>query len=110
MAASSLHILYKAPLEKTGYTGKPYFSLLVAYASRFLIRPSTVAQGYLWLPTPCCAASVCLNKALYCIIGTLPALSPGVGGAGVIFAGDSNSNFSWHELPRNYLRLYQRFH
>ena len=105
MAASSLHILYKAPLEKTGYTGKPYFSLL-----GFLIRPSTVAQGYLWLPTPCCAASVCLNEALYCIIGALPALGPGVGGTGVIFAGDSNSNLSWHKLPRNYLRLYQRSH
>ena len=87
MAASSLHILYKAPLEKTGYTGKPYFSLLVAYASRFLIRPSTVAQGYLWLPTPCCAASVCLNEALYCITGTLPALSSGVGG--------DRGNFRW---------------
>ena len=42
MAASSLHILYKAPLEKAGYIGKPYFSLLVVYASRFLICPSTV--------------------------------------------------------------------
>ena len=65
MAASSLHILYKAPLEKTGYIGKPYFYLLVAYASSFLIRPNTVTQGCLLLPTPRCAASVWPNEALY---------------------------------------------
>ena len=79
MAASSLHILYKAPLEKAGYIGKPYFSLLVVYASRFLICPSTVGQRCLWLHTTRCAASVCLNEALYCIIGTHPTLSPGGG-------------------------------
>ena len=113
MAASSLHILYKAPLEKTGYIGKPYFSLLVVYASWILICPSTVGQRCLWLSTTRCAASVCFNEALYCMIGALTALGPGMGGGGrtgVIFAGITSSSLSWHKFPRNYLRLYQRFH
>ena len=43
MAASSLYILYKTPLGETRCIGNPYFYLLVAYASRFLIPPNTVS-------------------------------------------------------------------
>ena len=51
MAASSLYILHKTPLGETGCIGNPYFYLLVAYASSFLIRPNTVSQAtYGYLP------------------------------------------------------------
>ena len=51
MAASSLYILYKTSLGETGCIGNPYFYLLVAYASSFLIRPNTVSQAtYGYLP------------------------------------------------------------
>ena len=43
MAASSLYIPYKTLLGETGCIGNPYFYLLVAYASSFLIRPNTVS-------------------------------------------------------------------
>ena len=51
--------LNKTPLGETGCLSNPYF-LLVAQASSFLIHPlSQHSQlGYLWLPTPHCAALV----------------------------------------------------
>ena len=53
--------LNKTPLGETGCQRNPYFFyLLVAQASSFLIHPlSQHSQlGYLWLPTPHCAALV----------------------------------------------------
>ena len=51
MAASSLYILYKTPLGKTGSISNSYFYLMVAYASSFLISPDTVSQAtYGYLP------------------------------------------------------------
>ena len=55
MAASSLYIPYKTLLGETGCIGNPYFYLLVAYASSFLIHANSQLDC-LWLPTPHCAA------------------------------------------------------
>ena len=50
MAASSLYILHKTPLGETGCIGNPYFYLLVAYTSSFLIHPNSQLATYGYLP------------------------------------------------------------
>ena len=63
MAASSLYILYKTPFEKTGCIVKPYFYLLVAYGSSFLIRPNTVMLPIVMYPSLC---STCVTYRTLC--------------------------------------------
>ena len=53
--------LNKTPLGETGCLSNPdFFYLLVAQASSLLIHPLCQHSqlGYLWLPTPHCAAPV----------------------------------------------------